>query len=94
MDFLPVPMDNYSALDPVPAKMCIDGFKAKEAACKTDAEKWAVTHEKMANLAALSASVQRGNAAILIRNARPLAGGAHVPSATMPLDPDRPDELF
>jgi len=84
-DFVAVAMDSYAALGEDAAKILHTGYAARSDAAKTDAEKWAVAHEKQRVITLLSVAVHRRNADAFLANASPLKGHApgHDPRDTL-----------
>ena len=84
LDFLPVAMDSFSALGEEARDVLLEGYQARRKMAKTDGEKWAITLEFASYLSALSAIVQKGNAAAFFGLAHPLAGGPAGPAPVPP----------
>ena len=87
----PAPAVILRALNEETRDLLLTAYKERRATAKSDAEKWALAYELQHFLERLNACIQRGNVAVLLEMAEPLATG-HVGRARLPEGFDAPDE--
>ena len=75
--------DSLGAMAAELRDMLLEAYKARREQAKNDQEKWALAHELQHFLEKMQACIQRGNVAILLEMASPLATG-RAPEPTLP----------
>ena len=86
---LVVAADSLGALNEETRDLLLAAYKERRGTAKSDAEKWALAYELQHFLERINACIQRGNVAVLLEMAEPLATG-HIGRAKLPEGFDEP----